>query len=114
MVDLGEDDRGFCPRAFQCSSLDRFPHTAARCGHLHCDRWDSSCDSRVTDPIDVPTRSKLLSADTLYCKVTLDVSEHGVRIAGEASSDHWARCDLRAAGGGVRPAGVGGAARLER
>ena len=56
----------------------------------------------------------ILSADTLYCKVTLDVSEHGVRIAGEATSHHWARCDLRAAVGRARLAGFGGTARLER
>ena len=64
MVYVGEDDRGFCPRAFQCSSLDRFPHTTARCGHLHCDRWDRAGDSRAGCPLVAAPRSVTVAASS--------------------------------------------------
>src|ERR1700733_7411326 len=64
MDDLGQDDRGFCPGAFQFRAPDRWPHTPARRGHHQCTRWDRACGSLVTDLV-VPTRLKL-SMHTLY------------------------------------------------
>src|ERR1700722_11424585 len=67
MDDLGQDDRGFCPGAFQFRSPDRRPHTPARRGHHQCTRWDRAGGCRVTDLVDAPTRLKL-SMQTLYGK----------------------------------------------